>query len=790
MRVDRVEDALVLALATREGRAEGKGDGGTHTSTTTTRSSEGTCAGDKCAAVDSLPSRFPFFSKISFVTDIEGDMAFLERFVNTSEVVQWDEDGIRGTAGGDTAKAAGVAGAAATASPFASPPTSPPPPRTAAFRRPFRRPARRLDLVDPTRHGFVFGGDLFDKGPHDARLSDLLVDFKTRYPDRVFLLAGNRDLNKLRLSAELSDGEMNRDPATGGVEPDLNVTAFGGNKPTLAEHLAQEALPDSVANRLRYYYEHTLGCPSTFEFTRQEIAEIAAMDGRPVAAVSDEEVAAWVRASVFMASSMQEDEENMKQAVLRSAEETKEREVGEHESGGGGESGGESGGGGLPMRLPFPFSDGDGHVVRYLKVCDMCVRIGNTVFVHGALKETSLGFVPRAGEDGVGRLYHQSSLPQSANDVPGKRLDMEALGAGGVEAWIQGLDRFKREELEDYWRRPDWDAARRSRGGAGLVAWQSSPASFKLTPVVESHLSRGEALPVSTAVQATLNRCGVFRVCCGHKPAEDCPVVLRQSGLETVHADMCYSDKSAPDKRGIAVTEVLVVEGAEGGGSSRLHGQKMNHTVIHGVLRDGQKYMYALPGRPCRGGGASGASGVHDAIRHRVGADPDADAAESGVPYLSVRAAAGNRGYEPTHHTIARGVSGVSGGCSGGGNVSGSGGGGDGDGRSLPSEGEDVLGNEQKVRGGGAEGADGRCSSGTVLGDAASTPVVSVGGGDPFVGLRWGAENFLVKARLSDGRYFLARTENRQETTLFLSADEMAAGAALLRSASSSVTRT
>ena len=71
---------------------------------------------------------------------------------------------------------------------------------------------------------------------------------------------------------------------------------------------------------------------------------------------------------------------------------------------------------------------------------------------------------------------------------------MAALGPDGVDTWIQRLQQFKRDELNDYWRRPDWDAARRSRGGAGLVAWQSSPASFKLTPVVESHLSRGEGL--------------------------------------------------------------------------------------------------------------------------------------------------------------------------------------------------------------------------------------------------------------------------------------------------------
>jgi hypothetical protein len=51
---------------------------------------------------------------------------------------------------------------------------------------------------------FVHGGDLFDRGPGDIRLSRLLVDFKQRHPSRVFLLMGNRDINKIRFLAEFA----------------------------------------------------------------------------------------------------------------------------------------------------------------------------------------------------------------------------------------------------------------------------------------------------------------------------------------------------------------------------------------------------------------------------------------------------------------------------------------------------------------------------------------------------------------------------------------------------------
>lgn len=34
---------------------------------------------------------------------------------------------------------------------------------------------------------------------------------KKKYPDRVVLLVGNRDVNKMRLTSELDDREMNLD---------------------------------------------------------------------------------------------------------------------------------------------------------------------------------------------------------------------------------------------------------------------------------------------------------------------------------------------------------------------------------------------------------------------------------------------------------------------------------------------------------------------------------------------------------------------------------------------------
>jgi hypothetical protein len=50
---------------------------------------------------------------------------------------------------------------------------------------------------------FVFGGDAIDRGPAGRRIVRLLLAARRTYGDRVILLAGNRDINKLRLVHEL-----------------------------------------------------------------------------------------------------------------------------------------------------------------------------------------------------------------------------------------------------------------------------------------------------------------------------------------------------------------------------------------------------------------------------------------------------------------------------------------------------------------------------------------------------------------------------------------------------------
>jgi len=153
--------------------------------------------------------------RVGYVTDIEGNIEFFNEYVRRSPILSYDSQ-------------------------------------------------QNLQLAD--KSAFVFGGDLFDRGPGDIRLSRVLVDLKKKYPTRVFLLIGNRDSNKLRFAAELSDKEMERPinevPAIGIVNCDISPEVY----------FHENGLEDSKTNRLKWILHKTMNSPNAFEFRRQELS--------------------------------------------------------------------------------------------------------------------------------------------------------------------------------------------------------------------------------------------------------------------------------------------------------------------------------------------------------------------------------------------------------------------------------------------------------------------------------------------------------------------------------------
>jgi hypothetical protein len=103
-----------------------------------------------------------------------------------------------------------------------------------------------LQLADGV--GFVFGGDAIDRGPHSRRIVATLLAARRSYGDRVILLAGNRDINKLRLARELT-GEPPHGAPSDGSRGDL----------------------------LRWIFAHTMGASKAFAYRAAELAA----DGQP-----------------------------------------------------------------------------------------------------------------------------------------------------------------------------------------------------------------------------------------------------------------------------------------------------------------------------------------------------------------------------------------------------------------------------------------------------------------------------------------------------------------------------
>jgi hypothetical protein len=434
----------------------------------------------------------------------------------------------------------------------------------------------QLDLVNPSTDHFVYGGDVVDKGDGDIRLCRMLVALKQRYPNNVELLVGNRDLNKLRLSAEL-DEVGNRH------YQDIPGPHWDTNAPTLQQYLTSladsssstttdnnlQAL-DTRVNRLQYMLRHTLGCPDTFEFRRRELQILQTAGGDDATDMDGNETGTTDRTIIT--------DEQVVDSFLHEIE--------------------------------------HGSLWQYLNLAKVAVLIGNTFFCHGAVDRHTMRFIP----DITTRFHH----PQAPG--PGVHVD-------SVIDWIDGLNQLLQHGLADYQQRPYWNENRTSRGGEALMALQNRSAMWGRSIIsncygdggciTTRHAPRlvhdthdefdndndgtGTAVkdplafegvcsdPADPVVAEWLRRHGIQRVVVGHKPTADCPAVLsarchaattttasgnNNGGLEIVSADTSYSDPTAPDNRGLAVSVVTIV------GASRVD----NHLECSGTLHDGTSH--------------------------------------------------------------------------------------------------------------------------------------------------------------------------------------------------------
>ena len=445
----------------------------------------------------------PSVVEVGYLTDVEGNLGYFDRWVAQSEVLRYNA-------------------------------------------------SSELELTHPHAY-FVYGGDAVDRGDGGCRLLQRLVALKRSAPRRVWLLVGNRDLNKLRLTSELGEAEMARDPSA------IPGPHWDPRAPTLAEHLAATGHADSRAERLRYMYLHTLGCPETFELRRREMSLLYGRAAGDAKAPSDEEV---VEAAV---------------------------------------------GDVLPGGL----------LRTYMEHADVAVLLGHTLFVHGSVDARTMRFVP--GErtrfclptgpqpgrtvdsvdewcDGLNALLRHGLADHAARPY----WDAARRGRGGEQLMaLQNRDAmWGRSVISNCY----------CDGGtitSAAAAQQRAAALEKDPRTVTAASFRGVcADPRDAVVAAWLRLGGVRRVVVGHKPSGDsiAPLSWRYTGVEILSADTSYADPAAADGRGVTMACLTLR------GPSLLE----NHAVLSGVLRDGARHAARMDtlGGPEHGlGGAAGLTG-------------------------------------------------------------------------------------------------------------------------------------------------------------------------------------
>lgn len=225
---------------------------------------------------------------IAFITDAEGNFDYFRRCVELSQVVSFDGTG-------------------------------------------------RLQFARAGVHDvFVFGGDAFDKGPGDIRIANALLQFKESHRERVFFLAGNRDLNKLRFAAEMAEDCIDVPhpvPVYPRAPAQVSYRAF--LERVAAERRCSVDDVNTRPNRLRWILDHTMTARGCFEYRREELT-LLAEEG---------------------ADEITDDD------VVRSFVDSVERD--------------------------------DGFVWRYLQESQLALVFGDTLFVHGGVfAEGALGWIP------------------------------------------------------------------------------------------------------------------------------------------------------------------------------------------------------------------------------------------------------------------------------------------------------------------------------------------------------------------------------------------------------------
>jgi hypothetical protein len=127
----------------------------------------------------------------------------------------------------------------------------------------------------------VYGGDTWDKGNgSDLYVMRQLLSLQVRHPHRVYLLMGNRDINKMRIVNELvgsgTTNSTNTAATTTTTMPKHNGAYWllRNREPSDISPIdvTRNIVPnDNIVNRLQWMLQSTMGSKDAFELRRTEL---------------------------------------------------------------------------------------------------------------------------------------------------------------------------------------------------------------------------------------------------------------------------------------------------------------------------------------------------------------------------------------------------------------------------------------------------------------------------------------------------------------------------------------
>lgn len=340
---------------------------------------------------------------------------------------------------------------------------------------------------------FIFGGDSVDKGGAvggSIRVVRTLLRLKRAYPERVSLILGNRDLNKMRFTSELADAEMANWATVPGapwvteskrVSPRLHLARLVAKERAIDEAAVDEAMlaeANTLSERIRWMLKETMGSDGEYERRRAELSLLAGGAGVP-----DDAVAASFLDSARPGGFMHE--------LIR-----------------------------------------EGQLAEF---------VSGTLYVHGGL----------LGRFGEGTTDCFGDVPgRSERIVSDARAWVDELNAWKdrmVDEWRE------RPEWQQPSPTTVAEYDTNERGGAALMRYGTVGQEPSVV-LGRHLLPDSMPAPLPDALVATLNAAGVRRLVLGHTPHGDCPTIIRNRGkpvgaaegeapyVEVIMADTSYSD--------------------------------------------------------------------------------------------------------------------------------------------------------------------------------------------------------------------------------------------------------